>query len=405
MASTPSESRRPARGLDCAAAVEAIRKALPEGGGPFPLHEPEFSGAEWEFVKDCLDSGWVSYSGPHVERFERELADLSGRRHAVTTVSGTAALHLSLTAMGIGPGDEVLAPALTFVATANAITFSGATPHFVDGASQSLGIDPEALERHLERISAPAQDGDGLVNRETGRRIRAVMPVHVLGHPTDDDTLADLAERLGIAVITDAAESLGSLYRGRPAAQSGQVSVLSFNGNKIVTTGGGGAVVTDDDALAERLRHLATTARKPHRWRVEHDEVGFNYRMPALNAALGLAQLERLDDFVARKRRLATRYAAAVAEFEGLRLFKEAPFARSNYWLNAVLLDPEFADDRDALLAALHDNGILCRPAWTPMHRLPMYRDCPRASLPVAEDLERRLVTLPSSPRLAERQG
>ena len=181
--------------------------------------------------------------------------------------------------------------------------------------------------------------------------------------------------------------------------------MLSFNGNKIITTGGGGAVVTDDDALAERLRHLATTARKPHRWFVEHDEVGFNYRMPALNAALGIAQLERLGDFVARKRRLAARYAAAMTDFEGLQFFEEPSFARSNYWLNAVLLDHEFAADRDALLAALHDNGILCRPAWTLMHRLAMYRDCPRAALPVAEDLEQRLVMLPSGPRLSEQQG
>ena len=405
MTKTPREVRNAERGLDCAAAVRAIRSALPKGNGPFPLHEPEFAGTEWEFVKECLDSGWVSYLGPHVERFEGELAKLSGRRHAIVTVSGTAALHVSLTAMGIGSGDEVLAPALTFVATANAITLSGATPHFVDSAHDTLGIDPGALQRHLERVAAPAQRGDGLVNRETGRRIRAIMPVHVLGHPTDDDALAKIANRFGIDVIADATESLGSLYKNRTAAQSGRISVLSFNGNKIVTTGGGGAILTDDDALARRIRHLASTARRPHPWLVEHDEVGFNYRMPALNAALGLAQLERLDEYVTRKRRLAARYAAAVAELEGLRFFEEPSFARSNYWLSAVLLEPEFVGHRDTLLAALHDSGILCRRAWTLMHRLPMYRSLPRAALPVAEDLERRLITLPSGPRLVEQRG
>jgi perosamine synthetase len=235
------------RGTDRAAIITGLKGALPPDNLPAPLHEPEFSEREETLLRQCLDGGWVSYAGPQVERFEAALARLTGRRHAIATVNGTAALHAALLVAGVRPGDEVLVPALTFVATANAVAYCGAIPHFVDSAADTLGIDPVALERRLQDIAIPG-DAGGVVNRATGRPIRALVPVHVFGHPCDDDALAEIAGRYGITVVTDAAESLGSLYKGRPAAAGGRLAGLSFNGNKIVTTGGGGAVVTDDDA-------------------------------------------------------------------------------------------------------------------------------------------------------------
>jgi perosamine synthetase len=388
------------RGIDRAALITRLRAVLPPDMLPAPLHEPEFSERERTLLVQCLDRGWVSWAGQFLGQFEATVAYRTSRRHAIATINGTAALHVALTVAGVRRGDEVLMPALTFVATANAAAYCGAVPHFVDSTDTTLGLDPVALDRRLRRIAAPGEAG-GVVNRETGRPIRAVVPVHLFGHPCDDDAIAEIAQHYGIAMVTDATESLGSLYKGRPAAGAGRLAVLSFNGNKIVTTGGGGAVVTDDDALARRLRHLTTTAKTPHTWAVAHDEIGFNYRMPALNAALGLAQLERLEDFVARKRRLAKRYRDACANLDGVTVFQEPAFACSNYWLNAILLDPDVAGERDVLLSDLLGAGLQCRPAWTGMHRLPMYHDCPRMDLPVAEELERRLINLPSSPRYA----
>ena len=384
--------------LDIASAVERLASVLPADSLPAALHEPEFRGNEKKMLADCIDSGWVSYNGPQVKEFERSLAKACGRSHGVATVSGTAALHTALIVAGVERGDEVLIPTLTFVATANAVAYCGAVPHFLDSAADTLGLDPDHLAQTLRDIAS--KDGKHIRNRKTGRRLAGIVPVHVLGHPTDDRRLTEIAKSYGLPLIVDATESLGSMRDGRPAASFGDMSVLSFNGNKIITTGGGGAVLTDDDALADRLRHLTTTAKRPHSWAFLHDEVGYNYRMPNLNAALGLAQLERLDNFVSRKRRLASAYQAACQALPGLSFIAEPNGTQSNYWLNAISLQQR--EQRDTMLEALQSAGLRARPLWELMHRLPMFASAPRsAALAVAEDLQARVLCLPSSPKLA----
>lgn len=375
--------------------VAAIAQTIAHAKKPVPLHEPRFGGREKEYLQRCIDSGWVSSAGPFVDEFEKKLAALCGTKFATAIVNGTAALHAALHAIGAGQGDEVIVPALTFVATANAVSHCGAMPHFADIDQNAFGIDPEKLRSHLERIGVRKE---GLfINRETGRPIKAVVPVHVFGHPVDIDALKEVCAAYGLPIVEDATESLGSLYKGKPCGGLGLLGVLSFNGNKIVTTGGGGAIVTNDEALARRIKHLTTTAKQPHPWAFIHDEIGWNYRMPNLNAALGLAQLEELDGFVASKRALAERYAKAFAGMKGVSFVREPSNTKSNYWLNAILLDDDSGAARDSVLRASHEAGFLTRPAWTPMHQLAMYKDCPRASLAVAESISRRLVNLPSS--------
>lgn len=379
--------------------VAAVRSVLGTPEAMIALHEPEFAGSEWAYVKDCIDTGWVSSVGAYVDRFERDLCEITGAAHAVATANGTAALHVSLLLAGVQPGDEVLLPALTFIATANAVSYAGATPHFVDSEAVSLGVDAAALDAYLRDIAE--MRGEHCFNRRSGARMAALVVMHVFGHPCDLDALAELAARWRLPLLEDAAESLGSLYKGRHTGSTGQLAALSFNGNKLVTTGGGGAILTHDAALGRRAKHLTTTARLPHRWSFLHDEVGFNYRLPNLNAALGCAQLERLDSFIGRKRTLAARYAEALAGLQGLDFLHEPPDTRSNYWLNAVVLEAGHAGERDALLAALNDAGYMSRPVWTLMHRLPMYETAPRMPLPVAESMEARVINLPSSPRRA----
>ena len=387
-----------------ASITDAVGRVVrPHENGPVHLHEPEFAGREWEYVKSCLDEGWVSSVGKFVDRFERDVARVSGASHAVAVVNGTAALHAALMLIGVKPGDEVLMPTLTFVATANAVAYCSAVPHFVDSELATLGLDPDALERHLERI---AEMRDGIAyNRTSGRPIRAVVPVHIFGHPVRMCALNAVAKRWSIAVIEDATEAFGSRFDGKPVGCNGVVGVFSFNGNKIVTTGGGGAIVTNDPVMARRAKHLTTTAKRPHPWAFGHDEIGYNYRMPNLNAALGCAQIEQLDGFIVRKRRLAEAYSKAFAGMAGGSFVREPDGSQSIYWLNAILLDEGNAGQRDVLLQALKDADLHCRPAWTPMHRLPMFRDCPRADVSVAENIEARLINLPSSPRLAPDQA
>lgn len=385
-----------------AALLAGLRQVLGEGG-PVALHEPEFRGREWDYVKECIDTGWVSSVGKYVDEFERRIAEITGARHAVAVVNGTAALHVALHLAGVREGDEVLVPALTFVGTANAVAHCGAVPHFVDSGEATIGIDPARLAAHLQAVSR--KEPGGLVNAGTGRRIAAVLPMHAFGHPVDLEGLLEVAGRFGLPVVEDAAESLGSTYRGRHTGTFGLLGVLSFNGNKIVTTGGGGAIVTDDPGLARAAKHLTTTAKLPHRWEFVHDAVAWNYRLPNLNAALGCAQLERLPDMLGRKRRLAESYREAFAGVAGLSFVAEPEGCRSNYWLNAVRLAKPDMAARDALLATANDAGFHCRPAWTLLHKLPMYAGCPRADLSVALALEASLVNLPSSARLADAPG
>lgn len=380
--------------------VNVLQQVLGTPSAPLSLHEPEFAGNEWQYVKECLDTGWVSSVGKYVDTFERRIAELAGARHAVAVVNGTAALHMALLVAGVKPGDEVLVPALSFVGTANAVAHAGAHPHFVDSDMASLGLGAHALRAHLGRIGE--RSAQGWRNRGTGRRIAALVPMHAFGHPCDMDALCAVSHDFGIPLIEDAAESLGSTWRGRHTGTFGSLGVFSFNGNKIVTTGGGGAIVTNDEALARHAKHLTTTAKLPHRWAFVHDEVGYNYRLPNLNAALGCAQLEQLEGFVARKRALAERYRAALAPHAATWAFADEPVgSRSNFWLVAVRLQTPDTDARDATLAAVTEAGYNCRPVWTLLNELPMYREAPCAALPVARAIAASLINLPSSPRLA----
>jgi perosamine synthetase len=376
--------------------IDALRSFLPEKA---LLHEPEIGGNEWTYVKECLDTGWVSSVGSYVDRFEAMLAEITGAQQAIATVNGTAALHACLVLAGVKPGDEVVIPTLTFVATANAVAYCGAIPHFADSEERTLGLDPAKLARHLEEI-AEVKNGQ-CINKKTGRPIRAVVPMHTFGHPVDIDPLIETCERFGLVMIEDAAESLGSFYKGQHTGTFGRLASLSFNGNKIVTTGGGGAILVMDGELGKRTKHLTTTAKLPHRWEFVHDEVGYNYRLPNVNAAIGCAQLERLPQFLEEKRRLAESYRQAVAGVAGVSFVTEPEFAKSNYWLNVILLNPEQAHRRDEVLAALNDAGLMSRPAWTPMHELSMFKEAPRMDLSVACSLRDRLINLPSSPKLA----
>ncbi|HZG87397.1 LegC family aminotransferase [Paenibacillus sp.] len=380
--------------------IQALDSIFQNRSAPLALHEPQFSGNEWAYVKECLDTGWVSSVGKYVDLFEQKLAEAAGVRRAVAVVNGTAALHICLQLCGVEPGDEVLIPALTFVATANAVSYCGAVPHFVDSEASTLGIDPRKLDRYLADIAVLKE---GVChNKHTGRRIKAVVPMHTFGHPVDLDSLMDVCRTYGIELIEDAAESLGSFYKGRHTGGFGKAAALSFNGNKIITTGGGGAIVTNDEQLADRAKHITTTAKLPHRWDFFHDEIGYNYRLPNLNAALGCAQLEQMPAFLENKRRLAAKYEEAFRDVPGVAFFTEPSFARSNYWLNALLLDDQFTDQKDDLLAALHQSGYLSRPVWTLLNRLPMFRDCPAMDLSCAERLERSIINLPSSAKLGE---
>ncbi len=381
------------------ALLQVLHEVLGRPEGMIALHEPEFAARESELVQDCLASGFVSSVGRYVNEFEARLAEYTGAKHAVAVVNGTAALHIALLVAGVQPGDEVLVPALSFVATANAVAHAGAICHFVDSSEVTMGLDPVALDAHLESIVERTPGGPR--NRHTGRRLAAVVPMHTYGHPVDMDALIEVAARYAVPIVEDAAESLGSTYHGRHAGTFGAVATLSFNGNKIITTGGGGAILTDDPGLARHAKSLTTTAKRPHRWEFFHEEVAWNYRLPNLNAALGCAQLERLPDFLARKRALAERYQAALAGVPGMSFVAEPEGTRSNYWLNTVRLDDGSMSTRNEVLDAVNDAGYQCRPTWMLLHSLPMYTGAPRAPLPVATALEASLISVPSSAKLA----
>jgi len=382
--------------------VERILDALRQVAGdrPVTLHAPTFSGSEWEYLKDCLDSTFVSSVGRYVDRFEADLAAYTGSRHAIAVVNGTAALHIALKLAGVQPGDEVLVPALTFVATANAVDYCGAVPHFVDSEEKTLSLDPQALREYLANTCE--QRGGYCVNKATGRVVRAMVPMHTFGHPVDMEGVLALARDFHIEVVEDATESLGSTYHGRHAGTLGRMGVLSFNGNKIITTGGGGAILTDDPALAQHAKHLTTTAKVPHRWAYVHDEIGYNYRMPNINAALGCAQLEQLQVFIESKRRLFQHYRDAFEGISEARIFAEPAGCQSNYWLQTLVLDKAHAGLRDALLEASNDAGVMTRPAWALINSLKPYCDCPAMPLTVAESLESRVINLPSSSFLSK---
>jgi perosamine synthetase len=378
--------------------VAAIRSVVGPSEKPIQLHEPKFTGNEWTYVKECLDTGWVSYNGAYVAKFEQMLCDLTGAASCAAVANGTVAIEIALRVAGVKADEEVLSPSLTFVATNNAIVHVGAVPHFVDSDERTLGMDPDALAQYLNDIAEPTDMGAR--HRRSGRRLAAILPMHVFGHPVDMDALNEVAARWRIPVIEDAAEAIGSSYKGRSCGNLAPIAAISFNGNKIVTTGGGGAILSRDPEVGKRIRYLTTTAKQPHPWEFIHDEVAWNFRLPNINAAMGCAGLEQLPQLLAAKRHVQEGYEDAFAEMPGVSVFREPAESRGNYWLSALLLDSPDLARRDAVLEACHDHGLMTRACWRLSHHLPMYKDCPRMPLDVAERLQPRIINLPSSPFL-----
>lgn len=358
-----------------------------------PLHAPTFNGNEMAYVSETIQSTFVSSVGKFVDDFERKIEVYTHSPKAVATVNGTAALHAALYMAGVERGDLVLTQALTFVATCNALYHMGAEPIFIDVSKVSLGLCPKAVETYLEQHAV--LDERGCVHKQTGQRIRAVVPMHTFGHPVELDELIAVCLKWNLALVEDAAESLGSFYKGKHTGTLGEFGAVSFNGNKIITTGGGGIVLCRDAEAGAHTKHVTTTAKVPHPYEFYHDEPGFNYRMPNLNAALGCAQMEVLPIFLEQKRKLAQQYQDFFAG-TGFQFVTEPEYAQSNYWLNAVIC-PD-ANARDELLKVTNENGVMTRPIWKLMHRLPMFKDAMRGDLPVSEWVEAHLINLPSSP-------
>ncbi len=360
-----------------------------------PLHEPRFRGREKEYLCDCIDSTFVSSVGAYVNRFEKELAGYVGAKRAVVTVNGTCALQVALRLAGVEPGDEVLTQALTFIATANAIHYGGAHPVFLDVDRDRMGLSADAVSAFLEDC-AERREGQ-VFNKKSGRRIAAVLPMHTFGHPCRIEELCALGEAWNLPVVEDAAEALGSLSAGRHCGTFGQLGVYSFNGNKTITCGGGGAIVTNDESLADHAKHLTTTAKIPHRWEFVHDEIGYNYRMPNLNAALACAQLEQIDQLLEDKRQLANAYKSFFEKVSWADYVNEPEGCRSNFWLNAIVLQDQA--DRDRFLEESNDAGIMTRPIWRLMNKLEMYAGCECGPLENSAWLEQRVVNISSSAR------
>lgn len=357
-----------------------------------PLHAPVFSGHEHDYLKETIDSTYVSSVGAFVDRFERDIAAYTGSPRAVATVNGTAALHAALLLAGVQPGDLVITQPLTFIATCNAIMYCGAEPVFVDVDKHTLGLSAKAVEIWLEECAR--LDDEGLCRlKEDGKLVRACLPMHTFGHPVDLDALTLVCHRWNLVLVEDAAESLGSFYKGKHTGTFGKLGTLSFNGNKIITTGGGGMILTNTES-GIRAKHMTTTAKKPHPFEFVHDEVGYNYRLPNLNAALGCAQLEQLEKFIAAKRTLAARYEEVLCA-SNLHFFHEPANCRSNYWLNSVIC--ESREHRDELIKATNDKGVMTRPIWQLMNHLSMFKHCRHGDLSNSEWLESRVVNLPSS--------
>lgn len=360
-----------------------------------PLHEPYFNGNERAYLTDCIDSTFVSSVGKYVDRFEQMIADFTGAKYAIATVNGTAALHIALILSGVERNDEVITQPLTFIATCNAISYIGAHPVFVDVDLDTLSLSPEKLEDFLKNGT---QQIDGFcTNKETGNTIKAIVPMHTFGHPAKMDAITHLAKQYNISLIEDAAESLGSYYNGVHTGLFGTMGTLSFNGNKTITTGGGGMIITNDEKVAKRAKHITTTAKVPHRWEFNHDMIGYNYRLPNLNAALGCAQLETLDEILENKRETAKYYQEFFDKIDDIEFLTEPEDSMSNYWLNAILLKDR--EIRNQFLETTNKNGIMTRPIWKLMNRLPMFKDAQCGNLDNSVWLENRVVNIPSSVR------
>jgi aminotransferase in exopolysaccharide biosynthesis len=357
-----------------------------------PLHVPRFNGNEKKYVLETIDSTFVSSVGPFVDQFETKMQEFTGAKKAVAVVNGTASLQIALNLAGVKAGDEVITQALTFVATANAIIYNNAIPVFVDVDIDTMGLSPKALEDFLEE-NAEVRENE-CHNKKTGNRIAACLPMHTFGFPVKLDELIKVCEKWNIPLVEDAAESLGSFYKGKHTGTIGLISGVSFNGNKIVTSGGGGAIITNEESLGIKAKHLTTTAKQPHPYEFYHDELGYNFRMPNLNAALACAQLEELPKFLAFKRDLAQKYSKFFND-SSLKFRIELPETKANYWLMCV--ETEDRNQRDEFLKTTNNAGVMTRPIWQLMYRLPMYKNCLRDTQVNAEFLEERIVNIPSS--------
>ncbi|WP_086482166.1 LegC family aminotransferase [Oceanospirillum sanctuarii] len=373
--------------------ISAFIRQLYQSDDFIPLHAPTFNGNEKRYVSETIDSTFVSSVGQFVDQFEQAIEAFTGCAKAVATVNGTAALHTALYMAGVKQGDLVITQALTFVATCNALYHMGAEPVFCDISEKSLGLCPKSVDQFLSEQAA--LDAQGCYHKTTGKRIKAVVPMHTFGHPVELDELVTVCQKWQLTLVEDAAESLGSYYKGQHTGTFSDYSALSFNGNKVITTGGGGMVLCRSQDAGQKTKHVTTTAKVPHPYEFFHDEPGFNYRMPNLNAALGCAQMEVLPQFLQQKRELASRYADFFAGTP-FRFVHEPDYARSNYWLNAIICPDQ--DSREQLLQETNAAGVMTRPVWQLMHRLPMFANALRGDLSYSEYIEARLVNLPSSP-------
>lgn len=358
-----------------------------------PLHEPRFKGNEIKYLRHCIDTNFVSSVGEFVDRFEKEIADYTGSKYAIATVNGTAALHMGLILGGVKRDDEVITQSLSFIATTNAIRYCEAIPRFIDVDQQSLGLSPESLENYLFE-NCEVRDDKNCWNKKTGKIVRACVPMHTFGFPSKISEIREITKKYNIFLIEDAAESLGSTLGGEHTGTFGDIGIVSFNGNKIITTGGGGMILTNDKKIAEEAKHITTTAKLKHQWEFNHDQVGYNYRMPNINAALGVAQIERIEEFIDRKRKIANSYIKWGQE-NSMDFFQEPTNARSNYWLNVMITEDR--KERDNFLQFTNNEKVMTRPTWTPMHKLEIFKTFCDYELPVTDFLSDRIINVPSS--------
>ena len=373
--------------------INIIKKIL--GEGHHFLHEPYFCGNEWKYVKKTLDDNYVSSIGSFVNKFEDQIKKFTKSKYAISVVNGTEALHLGLVACGVKKNDEVFVPTITFAGTANAIIYSGAIPHFVDSELETFGIDPIKLEKYLKKISI--KKGKFYFNKKTNRRISAIIPVHVFGNICQIDKILKIAKKYNLIVIEDAAEALGSFFHNKHAGTFGTVGCFSFNGNKILTTGGGGAIITNNKLLAKKIKHLSTTAKINDPWEYIHDTIGYNFRMPNLNAALGYAQFENLKKFIHSKRKLFNIYEKEFKLVRDVKIVKEKKFSKSNYWLTTIFIKNLSIKKRNQILKSAHKNNFFLRPVWKPLHTLKHFKKMPKMHIDAATKIYKSCINLPSS--------
>lgn len=373
--------------------IKSISKTV--GKKKHHLHEPLFCGNEIKYLVKTIKTNLVSSVGPFVKKFENQITKFTGAKYSTTVVNGTEALHLSLAACGVENNDEVFVPTITFAGTANAIVYSGAIPHFVDSELETLGIDPLKLDKYLKKITI--KKGQFYFNKKTKRRIKAIIPVHVFGNICQIYKILEIAKKYNLVVIEDAAEALGSFFDNKHAGTFGLVGCFSFNGNKILTTGGGGAIITNNKILANKIKHLSTTAKINHPWEYIHDTIGYNFRMPNLNAALGLAQIENLNKFLISKRKLFLKYCREFSKVQGVKIIKNPEFCKSNNWLNTLFIQNSSIKKRDKIISLAHKKNFFLRPIWKPLHSLDHFKSMPKMNLENAKKIYSSCINLPSS--------